>query len=54
MAGREAQTDEERSEKSVHCAGFVEAHLVDELFKDEGIVGIEIDAPLPVVEADGA
>ena len=33
---------------------MVEAHLVDQFFEDERIVGEEVDTPLPVVEADGA
>ena len=53
MARREAQPHEESPEQPIHRAGFVEAHLVDEFFKYQRIVGEKIDAPFPVVETDG-
>src|SRR6266436_6855434 len=54
VAGRAAQSDVETSEESVDGADVVEAHLVDQLFENQGIVGEEVDAPLPIVETDGA
>src|SRR6185437_12534403 len=44
----------ERGEGGVEGTGFIEAHFVNELLEDDGVVGEEIDAPLPVIEADGA
>src|SRR5579871_4623089 len=41
-------------EHGVDGADFVEAHLVDQLFEDQWIVGEQIDTPLPIVKADGA
>ena len=49
----ELQPHVERPEQPVERAGLVEAHLVDQLLEHHGIVGEEVDAPLPVVEADG-
>ena len=54
LIGGEADADVEGAEVGVEGAGLVEAHLVDELLEDGGIVGEEIDAPFPVVESDGA
>ena len=50
LARRESQPDEESPEQPIHRAGFVEAHLVDQFFKYQRIVGEKIDAPFPVVE----
>src|SRR6185312_15438595 len=44
----------ERGEGGVEGTGFIEAHFVNELLEDDGIVGEEIDAPLPIIEAYGA
>src|ERR1700691_3307233 len=33
---------------------MIEAHFVNQLLENQGIVGEEVYAPLPVVEADGA
>src|SRR5207248_3337007 len=52
--GGEADADVEGSEERVAGAGGIEAHLVDQLLEDEGVVGKERHAPLPVVEPDGA
>lgn len=38
----------------VDGADGVEAHFIDEFLEDEGVFGEEVDAPLPIVEADGA
>src|SRR6266478_3355453 len=54
VAGRAAQSDVEASEQGIDGADVVEAHLVDELFENQGIVGEEVDAPLPIVETDRA
>ena len=40
------------AEERVDSADFVEAHFVDKLLEDQGFGGEEVDAPLPVVEAD--
>src|SRR5262245_51331169 len=50
--GGHAQPDVELAEERVNGADFVEAHLVDELLEDERIFAVQIDAPLPIVEAD--
>src|ERR1700676_3029625 len=44
--------DEELAEERVLGADLVEAHLVDQLLEDHGIVCEEVDAPLPVVVPD--
>src|SRR5689334_3783401 len=53
-AGGEPDADVEGPEERVARARRVEAHLVNELLEDQGVVGEERDAPLPVVEADRA
>src|SRR5262245_5507161 len=53
VASREAKPDEKSPEKTVNCARFVEAHLVDQLLEDQRVIGEKIHAPLPIVEADG-
>src|SRR5580704_3070561 len=42
----------ERAEFRIAGARLVEAHLVDQLLEHQRIVGEEIDAPFPIVEAD--
>src|SRR5262245_40486852 len=49
---RETKPDEKRPEKTIHSAGFVEAHFVDELSEHQRVVGEKIHAPFPIVEAD--
>src|SRR5580692_7303290 len=51
---RTTQSDIESAEERINGADVVEAHLVDQLFENQGIVSKKIDTPLPVVEADGA
>src|SRR4029077_8363477 len=51
---RKAKPDEKGAKETIYSARFIVAHFVDEVFKDEGIVGEKIYAPLPIVEADGA
>src|SRR5208337_3856664 len=51
---RTAQSDIEASEQRIHGADVVEAHLVDQLLENQGIVGEEVDAPLPIVKTNGA
>src|SRR5437762_614938 len=41
-------------ELCIHSADFVEAHLVNQLLEHHWIVGEQIHAPLPIVEADRA
>jgi len=41
-------------EQRIHSADFVEAHLVDQLFEYQRIIGKEIDAPFPIIESDRA
>ena len=53
LADGKTQADVESAEQTVNRAGFVEAHLVDEFFEDQRIVGKQIDAPFPIVETDG-
>ena len=54
LGRRELQADVEGPELRVPGRGLVEAHLVDQLLEDERVVGEQVDAPLPVVEADRA
>jgi hypothetical protein len=49
---RPPQTDEKRSKLRVHGAHFVEPHFVDQLFKNDRIVGKQVHAPLPIIEPD--
>lgn len=49
-----ADADEELAEEAEFCADFVEAHFVDDFFEGDGVFGEEVDAPLPVIETDGA
>src|SRR5213078_2857023 len=49
-----AHADVEMPELCIHSADFVEAHLVNQLLEDQWIVGEQIHAPLPIVEADRA
>src|SRR5215469_14005352 len=51
---RELQPRPKRPELGVTCADLVETHFVDELLEHDGIVGVEIDAPLVIVEPDRA
>src|SRR6266849_7563655 len=51
---RTAQSDVETSEQGIDGAYVVEAHFVDQLLENQGIVGEEVDTPLPVVKTDGA
>src|SRR5712671_2776648 len=44
----------ELAEQRIDGADVVEAHLVDQLLEDERIVGKEVDAPFPIIEADRA
>src|SRR5208337_523313 len=44
----------ELPEQRIHCAHFVEAHLVYQFLKDDRIVGEQIHAPLPIVHSDRA
>src|SRR6185437_9379517 len=50
----QSEADEELPEEGVDRAHFIEAHFVDQLLEDHGILGEEIHAPFPVVHADGA
>src|ERR1700754_1855289 len=50
---RKTKSDKKRAEQTVNRAGFVEAHFINELFKNQRIVGKKIDAPFPIIEADG-
>src|SRR5208337_1679400 len=52
--GGAAQSYVKSSEERVDGAYVVETHLVDQLLEHQGIVGEEVDAPLPIVEADGS
>src|SRR5580704_8351020 len=54
LFGRELQPGPKRTEIAVSRARLVEAHLIHELFEDHRIVGVKIDAPFEVVEADRA
>ena len=54
VRGRDSDSHIEMAEQRVDGADFVEAHFVDQLLEDQRIVGKQIDAPLPVVETDGA
>src|SRR5262245_25626410 len=49
-----AHADIEFSKERIDRADFVKAHLVDQALEDQRIVGEQVDAPLPVVEADRA
>src|SRR5205807_7228550 len=42
----------ELAEQGVDGADVVEAHLVDQLLEDQGVVGEQVYTPLPIVEAD--
>src|SRR4051812_35491057 len=44
--------DKERPKRGVHGTDFVEAHFVDKLFENQRILGEQVDAPLPIIEAD--
>src|SRR5207237_209233 len=44
----------EMPELCIHRADFVEAHLVNQLLEHHWIVGEQIHAPLPIIEADRA
>src|SRR5882672_6499782 len=54
LLGRATQSDVELPEQGVDGADVVEAHFVDQLLEDQRVVGEKVDAPLPIVEADGA
>src|SRR5215472_1238700 len=54
LVGCAAQAYVELPKQRVDSADFVEAHLVNELFENDWIIGKEVDAPLPVVETDRA
>src|SRR5919106_983244 len=54
LGGWKAQTDEENAKQSVDRAGFIEAHLVNQLLEHQRIIGKKIDAPFPIIEANGA
>src|SRR5258705_891722 len=51
---RKTKPDKKSAEQAVNGAGFVEAHFINEFFKNQRIVGKKIDAPFPVIEADGS
>src|SRR5581483_563483 len=53
-APRTAHPNIELAELRVHRADFIEAHFVDHLLEDQGIVCKKIYAPFPVVETDRA
>src|SRR5688500_18438798 len=48
------RTEQERPELRELCTHLVEPHFVDELLELERVLREQSDAPLPVVEADGA
>lgn len=50
----EAEGEKEVAEEAVDGGDFVEAHFIDQFLEDDGVFGEEGDAPLPVIEADGA
>src|ERR671912_695607 len=54
LIGGKKQADVEGAEQSVHRAGFIETHLVYEFFKNQRVIGEEIDPPFPIIKADGA
>src|ERR1019366_7823726 len=54
FGGRNAHAHIERPEEGVDGADFIEAHFVDEALENGGVVGEKIDAPFPIVEADGS
>src|SRR3990172_3718027 len=54
IGGREAQAYVEGAELTVHGARLIEAHLIDKLFEYQRVMGEEIHAPLPIIEADRA
>ncbi len=52
LARRKLYAAPEGAELAKPRAGRVEPHVVDEFFEDKRIVGVEVDAPLIIVEAD--
>src|SRR5437899_1453822 len=42
----------EMSEEGVHSANLIEAHLVNQLLENQGIIGKQIHAPFPVIKPD--
>src|ERR1700685_3223862 len=54
VAGAQPGCDDEWAELRVARARFVEAHLVDQFFENQRIVGEKVHAPFPVVETDRA
>src|SRR6266540_2850273 len=48
------QPDDEGAEVGVDGGDLVEAHLVEDLLERQRVIGQEGDAPLPVVEGEGA
>src|SRR3954469_16356666 len=52
FVGGNSHPHKERSKCGIDRTDFVEAHLVDEFFKNQRIFSEEIDAPFPVIEAD--
>ena len=52
VAGAQPGCDDEWAELRVARARFVEAHLVDQFFENQRIVGEKVHAPFPVVETD--
>ena len=51
---RQPQSNVELTKQGVEGACFVEAHFVDELLENKGIVGKQVNAPFPIVESDRA
>src|SRR5262245_11360696 len=49
----EANAHVERSKQGIQRTGGIKTHFVDELFKDQWIIGKQADAPFPVVQTDG-
>src|SRR5215475_10617486 len=43
----------ERSKQGIERTGGIKTHFIDELFKDQWIIGKQADAPFPVVQTDG-
>src|SRR5215475_16152810 len=49
----EANAHVKRSKQGIQCTSRIKTHFVDELFKDQWIIGKQADAPFPVVQTDG-
>src|ERR1700704_1330811 len=52
LRGRDPHSYIKMAEQCVYGADFIEAHFVDQLLKNQRLVGEKVDAPFPIVKTN--